>query len=114
MQLLFFIALVLVARTTFLVCNKLSVIDPLQLAIHVVQNRHVGTQSHTGTRQTKGIHILNGNFLCLSCPSATFVSQHGSFVPREWKAAKGLFYVLKLKCTIFMTVMGDFFQGEVV
>ena len=34
--------------------------------------------------------ILNGNFLCLSCPSATFASQHAGFVPREWQAAKGL------------------------
>ena len=25
-----------------------------------------------------------------SCPSATFASQHGGFLPREWKAAKGL------------------------
>ena len=28
---------------------------------------------------------------CSSCPSATFASQHGGFVPREWRAAKGLF-----------------------
>ena len=34
--------------------------------------------------------IVNGNFLCLSCPSATFSLQHGGFVPREWLAAKGL------------------------
>ena len=34
--------------------------------------------------------VLNGNFLCLSCPSATFALQHGGFVPREWLAAKGL------------------------
>ena len=27
---------------------------------------------------------------CLSCPSATFALQHGSFVPCEWLAAKGL------------------------
>ena len=33
--------------------------------------------------------IVNGNFLCLSCPSATFALQHGGFVPREWPAAKG-------------------------
>ena len=32
----------------------------------------------------------NGNFLSLSCPSATFALQHGGFVPREWIAAKGL------------------------
>ena len=29
---------------------------------------------------------------CLSCPSATFALQHGGFVPREWPAAKGLFF----------------------
>ena len=29
----------------------------------------------------------------LSCPSATFALQRGSFVPREWLAAKGLFKV---------------------
>ena len=27
---------------------------------------------------------------CLSCTSATFALQRGSFVPREWLAAKGL------------------------
>ena len=35
--------------------------------------------------------ILNGNFLCLSCPSATFALQHAGFVPREWLAARRLF-----------------------
>ena len=35
--------------------------------------------------------ILNGNFLCLSCPSATFAHQHGGFVPRDRLPAKGLF-----------------------
>ena len=39
-------------------------------------------------RATKG---LNGNFLCLSCPRATFALQYSGFVPREWLAAKGLF-----------------------
>ena len=43
-----------------------------------------------GQDQQKAYIILNGNFLGLSCPSATFASQHGGFVPREWKAAKGL------------------------
>ena len=31
---------------------------------------------------------------CWSCLSATFASQHGGFVPREWKAAKGIYRVL--------------------
>ena len=31
---------------------------------------------------------------CWSCPIATFASQHGAFVPREWQAAKGLFYLI--------------------
>ena len=46
-----------------------------------------------GQDQQKAYIILNGNFLCLSCPSATFLSQHGGFVPRKWKAAKGLFRI---------------------
>ena len=33
---------------------------------------------------------------CWSCPSATFASQQGGFVPREWKAAKGLLSRLTL------------------
>ena len=43
-----------------------------------------------GQDQQKAYIILNGNFLCLSCPSATFASRHGGFVPREWQAAKDL------------------------
>ena len=43
-----------------------------------------------GQDQQKAYIILNGNFLCLSCPSAMFASPHGGFVPREWQAAKGL------------------------
>ena len=39
-----------------------------------------------GQDQQKAYIILNGNFFCLSCPSATFASQHGGFVPREWHA----------------------------
>ena len=69
----------------------------MQLALHVVQNCHAGEQkSHCDKiRQTKDIHrsqyiILNGNFLCLSCPRTTFALQHGGFVPRKWLAAKGL------------------------
>ena len=44
-----------------------------------------------GQDKQKTYIILNGNFLCLSCPSATFALQHASFVPREWLAANGLF-----------------------
>ena len=54
----------------------------------------MGEQSRTGTRQNKdiqrSIYNLNGNFLCLSCLSATFALQHGGFVPREWLAVMGL------------------------
>ena len=32
--------------------------------------------------------ILNGNFLCLPCPSATFAFQYGGFVPSDWRAAR--------------------------
>ena len=45
----------------------------LQLAIHVVQNRHAGEQKlHWDKTKQKTYIILNDNFLCLSCPSATF------------------------------------------
>ena len=67
-----------------------SQIGPLQLAIHVVQTAGWDTKIALGQDQQKAHIILNGNFLCLSCPSANFASQHGSFVPREWQAAKGL------------------------
>ena len=44
-----------------------------------------------GQDQQMACIILNGNSLCLSCPSAKFASQYAGFVPREWKPAKGLF-----------------------
>ena len=50
------------------------------------------SKSRTGTDKLKTYVILNGNFLSLSCPSATFALQHGGFVPREWLAAKGLLW----------------------
>ena len=58
-----------------------------------------------GQDKQKACIILNGNFLCLSCPSATFASQHGGFVPREWKAAKGLLrqHSLHPGCTLATT-----------
>ena len=43
-----------------------------------------------GQEQQKTNIILNGYFLCLSCPSATCALQHGGFVPRGLRAAKGL------------------------
>ena len=65
-----------------------SQIGPLRLSIHVVQNRQVlDAKVALWQDQQKAYIILNGNFLCLSSPSATFASQHGSFIPREWKAA---------------------------
>ena len=44
-----------------------------------------------GQDSQKPYIILNGNFICLSCPSATFALQYGRLVPREQLAAKGLF-----------------------
>ena len=38
---------------------------------------------------------------CWSCPSATFASQHGGFVPREWQATKGLFETTKMLHCLF-------------
>ena len=65
---------------------------PFELAIQVQQNRRAGEQKLHWDKTKKSYIILNGNFLCLSCPSATFALQHGNFVPPEWLAAKGLFY----------------------
>ena len=48
----------------------------------------------TESRETLGQYkkrdniIKNGNFLCLSCASASLALQHGGSVPREWPAAK--------------------------
>ena len=50
-----------------------------------------------GQDKQKTYIIWNGNFLCLSCPSATFALQHGSFVPREWLAAKAYSYTSLIK-----------------
>ena len=69
---------------------QFTVIGALQLAIHVEQTVVQESRSRTETRQTKGNLILNGNFLCLSCPSATFALQLGGFVPRDQLASKGL------------------------
>ena len=59
-------------------------IGPLQLAIHVVQNRRAGEQSRPETRQTKGIQSQR-YFYSL---------QQGGFVPREWLAAKSLLWIM--------------------
>ena len=41
-----------------------------------------------GQDKQKACIILNGNFLCLPCPSATFAFQYGGFVPSDWRAAR--------------------------
>ena len=48
------------------------------------------TKVALGQDKQKTYIIWNGNFLCLSCPSATLVLQHRGFLPREWLAAKVL------------------------
>ena len=42
--------------------------------------------------------IENGNFLCLSCPSAFLAHQEGVFIPRDWPPAKGpsVLYLLRV------------------
>ena len=68
--------------------SAFGAIGPLQLAIHVVQNRHAGELEHDKQRKLP-FKIMYAFYL--SCFSATFALQHGRFVPREWFAAKGLF-----------------------
>ena len=65
---------------------------PFELAIQVLQNRRAGEQKSQWDKSKNAYFIVNSNFLCLSCPGATFALQHGNFVPPEWLAAKGLFY----------------------
>ena len=67
-------------------------IGPLQLAIHVVQNRRAGEQKSHRDKTNKENYHFKSCMSCLSCPSATFAHQRGGFVPREWLAAKGLSY----------------------
>ena len=67
----------------------------MQLAIHVVQNRHAGKQkpSLLGQDKQRKLPIKIMYAFCLSYPSATFALQHGGFVPREWLPAKGLLLI---------------------
>ena len=57
-----------------------------------MQNRHAEEQKAHWDKQTKGIYTfkINGNFLCLNCPSTTFALKCFGLVPREWLDAKGL------------------------
>ena len=68
--------------------KQVSRIGPLQLAIHVVQNRRAGEQKSHWDKTNKGIIDQIMYVFCLSCPSATFALQHGGFEPREWLAAR--------------------------
>ena len=65
-----------------------------------------------GQDKQKTYIIWNGNFLCLSCPSATFALQHGGFVPREWLAAKGLLSPLILgnQATFLLRISAYFWR----
>ena len=66
-----------------------QILGPLQLAIHVVQNRWRAKVALGLDKQRKLPFKIMYAF-CLSCPSATFTLQRCGFVPREWLAAKGL------------------------
>ena len=67
---------------------------PLQLAIHVVGNRHAGEQKSLWDETNKGNYHLKlfMLFLCL-VPVRTFALYLRDFVPREWLAAKGLLFL---------------------
>ena len=71
-------------------------IGPLQLAIHVVQNRRAGEQkSHWNkTNKENYLYKLCMSFVCLV--PVRLALQRGSFAPREWLAAKSLFNFRKL------------------
>ena len=58
----------------------------MQLAIHVVQNRHAREQKSHWDKTNKGNYHLKlcMPFVSVSGRGATFALQHGGFVPREW------------------------------
>ena len=62
-------------------------------ASHSRATKPLGWRAKVALGQDKQINayiILDGNFLCLSCPSVAFALHHGGFVPRKWLATKGL------------------------
>ena len=71
----------------------MSSIGTLLLAIRVVQNRHAGEKVALGPDKQSELPFKIMFVSCLSCSSATFVLQHGAFVPREWLATKGLLVI---------------------
>ena len=66
-----------------------QILGPLQLAIHVVQNRWRAKVA-LGLDKQRKLPFKIMYVICLSCLSATFALQRGGFVPREWLASKGL------------------------
>ena len=81
--------------------SAFGAIGPLQLAIHVVQNRHAGELEQDKQRKLPFTKIMYAFYL--SCLSATFALQHGGFVPREWLATKGLF-LQRNEATLYRSV----------
>ena len=78
---------------------EVKTMGPLQLVIHVVQNRNP-----TGEQETHW-----GNYHVEWCTSFVFLSQcvrsfalkHGGFVPLERLAVKGLFLIIELSRSLF-------------
>ena len=67
-----------------------SIIGPLQVSIHVVQNRHFGTQTSHCDKTNKGNYRLK---LCMPfvglAPMQLLRPNIPIFHPHEWKPAKG-------------------------
>ena len=80
----------LLTGASLLALAKSIYITPCLAASHSRGTKPPCWDANIALGQAQQKAYLNGNFLCLSCPSATFASQHGGFVPLEWKAAKGL------------------------
>ena len=71
-----------------------QILGPLQLAIHVVQNRWRAKVA-LGLDKQRKLPFKIMYVFCLSCPSATFALQHGG---TTWMAScKGLFVSMTLK-----------------
>ena len=67
----------------------LFTIGPLELTVHVVQNRQAGEQKSHWDKTNKGNYHLKLCCLLFVLSRCDFCSPAQSFVPREWLAAKG-------------------------
>ena len=91
-------------------------IVPLQLAIHVAQNRHAGEQKSQWDKTNKGNYHLKlcTSFIC-SVPVRLLLSimEHGGFLPREWLTTKGLLFTRGASISFLYVCLLEWNAGKV-